>query len=100
MEKMFYQCEELKELDLSYLQTSNVIAIKEMFYGCQKLEKLDIRNFENIKCKIFDNMFELCYNLTLFVNTVKAKEIMNEIPYYVKVFNTSNRNNIYNNEDI
>ena len=36
MSYMFYWCKNLKNLDLSFFDTKNVIEAKAIFYGCKK----------------------------------------------------------------
>ena len=38
---MFYDCEELKEADLSNFNTENMERIINIFYGCGQLEKVN-----------------------------------------------------------
>ena len=38
IEKMFESCKELISLDLSFIETSNVVNMNYMFNNCEKLE--------------------------------------------------------------
>jgi surface protein len=45
MNKMFYNCNSLIELDLSKFITENVTSMKEMFCDCTSLKLLNLSNF-------------------------------------------------------
>ncbi|MCD7950140.1 MAG: DUF285 domain-containing protein, partial [Erysipelotrichaceae bacterium] len=45
MIEMFYNCQELTELDLSSFDTSNVSDMSYMFYRCRSLTELDLSSF-------------------------------------------------------
>ena len=40
--RMFYQCENIVEIDFSKFNTKNVTKMQEMFYGCSGLKSLDL----------------------------------------------------------
>lgn len=63
MENMFYYCTGLIELDISNFDTSNVTNMKNMFYRCTKLQKLDVSNFNTSKVTDMTYMFNYCENL-------------------------------------
>lgn len=63
MTDMFYRCEKLKALDLSYFDTSNVTRMGNMFYECNSLETLDLTSFNTRKVTYMGYMFEWCYAL-------------------------------------
>ena len=42
---MFQDCNELRRLDLSNFDTSNVIDMRAMFHNCYKLSYLNLYNF-------------------------------------------------------
>ena len=50
MSQMFYQCQTLKEINLSNFDTSKVTDMSYMFYSCSILENVDLSNFsvENV----------------------------------------------------
>ena len=60
MDSMFYGCSELKELDVSGFDTSNVTNMYFMFYECESLTKLDLSNFE--LNYVVPNVFGMFYN--------------------------------------
>ncbi|WP_411800639.1 BspA family leucine-rich repeat surface protein, partial [Lactococcus paracarnosus] len=49
MDKMFYDCYDLKQLDLSNFNTSNVTSIVDMFFYCVSLKSLDLSKFDTKK---------------------------------------------------
>ena len=60
MECMFYQCSNLKELDLIEWDTSKVTNMKCLFLGCENLERLNIKGFNTSSVTDFGNMFSGC----------------------------------------
>ena len=63
MQKMFYYCEELTELDLSGLQTGHVQSMKEMFFACNNLTHLDLSNLDTANVTSMEKMFNFCKRL-------------------------------------
>ena len=63
MENMFFDCRNLKNLDLRGLDTSNVRGMSYMFYGCKYLIDLDVSNFDTSNVRNMDNMFCFCTSL-------------------------------------
>jgi surface protein len=57
MSNMFFKCYELEHVDLSSFDTSNVTAMFNMFNGFQSLTELDISNFDMSKVNDIENMF-------------------------------------------
>ena len=45
MSHMFYECNSLKNFDLSNFNTKNVTDMSNMFYGCYSLTNIDLSNF-------------------------------------------------------
>ena len=45
MSYMFYYCSSLEHLNLSKLNTDNVIEMNHMFFKCTSLKSLDLSNF-------------------------------------------------------
>lgn len=61
---MFANCNNLTELNLTKLNTKEVVCMDGMFYGCDNLEKLKFgKNFNTSKVESMQEMFSLCYNL-------------------------------------
>ena len=48
---MFSGCESLKKLNLSNLNTKNVIDMSSMFKGCKSLEELNLSNLDTQNVK-------------------------------------------------
>ena len=48
---MFYECEKLKDLDLSHFNTGNVVYMSNMFANCKSLTSLDLSCFDTSKVK-------------------------------------------------
>ena len=63
MSGMFYGCSNLIDLDLSNLDTSNVTNIRYMFYGCSNLKSLDLSSFDTSNVTDMNGMFYGCSNL-------------------------------------
>jgi len=57
MTRMFYGCNQLKYIDLSNFDTSNVEDMNGMFDNCTSLEFLDISNFKVSKVNCMESMF-------------------------------------------
>lgn len=60
MSSMFASCVNLKEIDVSLLDTSNVTDMSNMFANCSKLNKLDLTNFDTSKVTTMKSMFNVC----------------------------------------
>ena len=78
---MFYNCSSLTSLDLSNFDTSNVTDMSGMFCKCSGLTNLDLSNFDTSNVTDMSNMFYGCYGLT-------SLDLSN--------FNTSNVTNMSN----
>ena len=63
MDAMFQECNELKYLDLSNFDTSNVINMGFMFNNCNKLK--EINKFITNKVTDMDTMFNSCSELEI-----------------------------------
>ena len=60
---MFYNCSNLKQLDVSNFNTSNTTAMNHMFYNCSNLKQLDLNNFNTEKVTTMEGMFANCSEL-------------------------------------
>lgn len=65
MNNLFYECSDLKELDVSGLDTRNVTDMSNMFYGCCKLKELDVSRFNTSSVEDMSGMFCCCKSLEL-----------------------------------
>ena len=61
---MFFNCQNLSSLDLSYFNTTNVTNMYTMFEGCKALTSLDLTNFNTAKVTNMSYMFYGCSALT------------------------------------
>ena len=64
MREMFDSCTNLSSLDLNNFDTSNVTNMYAMFYNCNNLTSLDLSNFDTSNVIYMDSMFEECVKLT------------------------------------
>ena len=60
MRKMFSNCGELQELDISSFNTKNVSDMSYMFFYCMSLNKIDVSKFDTSKVENMSSMFEEC----------------------------------------
>lgn len=67
MARMFFNCINLKELDLSHFNTSNVRLFAWMFKSCKNLNTLNISNFDMSNAMLKMNMFTGLSNLQTLV---------------------------------
>ena len=61
--KMFKNCENIVNIDLSSFDTKNVIDMSEMFSGCSGLENIDLSSFDTKNVTNMSNMFSGCSKL-------------------------------------
>lgn len=64
MSSMFFGCESLTELDLSDLDTGNVVNMGNMFGNCKKLQEVDLRCLNTANVTSMMGMFSFCTSLT------------------------------------
>jgi len=64
MGNMFHQCNQLVNLNLEKLITTNVTNMSYMFYYCSKLTSLDLSKFNTAKVIDMKGMFNNCRSLT------------------------------------
>ncbi len=76
--KWFYNCDGLRNVDLSKLDTSDVTDMSSMFDGCNGLTSLDLSNFDTSKVTNMSYMFEHCSGLTsLGVSNFDTSKVTN-----------------------
>ena len=63
MNRMFYNCENLKNIDLSNINTKNVDIMNNMFYQCLDLDSVDLSKVECSKVNDISSIFENCISL-------------------------------------
>ena len=61
---MFYGCSSLTSIDLSSFDTTNVASMSHMFYGCSSLTSIDLSSFETLNVGSMSQMFYGCSSLT------------------------------------
>ena len=60
---MFYNCDNIINIDLSSFQNNNITRMNSMFGKCSKLKYVDLNNVDTKKVIDMSNMFEECNNL-------------------------------------
>ena len=63
MNEAFYKCNKLEEINLTNVDTSNVTNMYRMFYDCSILTSIDVSNFDTSKVRNMRQMFQNCNNL-------------------------------------
>ena len=83
MRYMFNECSSLTSLDLSNFDTSKVTDTQQMFGFCSSLKYLDISSFKTPKLKYMTNMFAACSSLTsLDVSNFDTSQVLNMISVF------------------
>ena len=62
-EKMFYNCKQIIEIDLSNFDTSQVTNMSYMFHNCSSLISLNLANFNTSQVQNMNRMFCRCSSL-------------------------------------
>ena len=65
MQQMFGGCKKLTSINFSNFKTINVIHMNSMFSGCIALPSIDLSNFDTSHVSYMNNMFYNCASLTL-----------------------------------
>ena len=63
LDNLFYECDTLEEIDLSFLTTDDVINAAYMFYGCNNLKNIIFGDFITTNLYNISNMFSGCEKL-------------------------------------
>ena len=63
MTQMFWKCKELKNLNVSKFNTSNVTSMTYLFRECNNITNLDISSFDTSKVKEMNCLFAFCTSL-------------------------------------
>ncbi|MBQ0167783.1 MAG: BspA family leucine-rich repeat surface protein, partial [Treponema sp.] len=63
MNRMFYFCSSLVNLDLSNFDTKNVTSMESMFSNCSALESVNVSSFNTSKVENMSHMFGYCTKL-------------------------------------
>ena len=61
---MFFNCYDIKQIDLSSFDTQNVTNMSWMFYGCRNLTDINLSSFDTQNVTDMSHMFCGCNNLT------------------------------------
>ncbi|MBP7186982.1 MAG: BspA family leucine-rich repeat surface protein [Ruminococcus sp.] len=60
---MFMDYKNCETIDLSNVDTSNVVHMSGMFFGCKHLRSVDLSSFDTSKVEDMEQMFAECYRL-------------------------------------
>ena len=105
-EKMFFNMDNLTEIDLSNFHTENVISMNHMFRNCYKLSNINFGNIDTSKVKTMEYVFMGCFQLK-FIDLSKfdtsslesSREMFNFCSALISLdlsnFITTNLNNIF-----
>ena len=63
MSRMFAWCDSLSQLNIASLDTKNVTDMSSMFSGCCSLKQLDLASFDTQNVTNMSNMFSVCESL-------------------------------------
>ena len=78
MYEMFYNCTGLNSLDLNHLDTSNVTNMYEMFYNCSGLKSIEVSGLDTSNITDMRWMFYGCSELTsLNLSEWNVKKVIN-----------------------
>ena len=91
-EEMFYDCNQIIEIDCSHFNCSNVASCKSMFSHCSLLEKINFGLLDFSFCSTYESMFNNCKKLNqLDVSNFITK---NSLSFKYMFYNCSNLENI------
>ena len=78
---LFWECNNLKTLDMVHFNSSKITSANFMFYQCMSLESLYLDDFQTSKCTEMVCMFEGCQSLKSLnlysFNTSKVESMLN-----------------------
>ena len=78
MRYMFAYCYNLVSLDLSFMESTNVLDASHMFTYCENLTFIDLSSFDSKKVVNMENMFYNCSNLIYInLNNMDTRNINN-----------------------
>lgn len=96
--KMFYDCKQIKTIDLSIMDTSEVTNMQEMFRHCNAATVIDTSNFNTSAVTNMSYMFHDCYEMKSFdVSNFDTSNVTNMTNMFwvcrnCKTFNVSSFN--------
>ena len=74
---MFYGCNSLESIDLSYFNTSLVRDLREMFFNCTSLKSIDLSNFNTSLVTNIESMLDGCSSLRFIdISNFNLKKII------------------------
>lgn len=78
MNSMFYMCDTLCEINLSFLKNAEITDMSNMFYGCSSLQKIDFFSLQTDKVKDMSYIFFGCSSLEeLDLRSLKTENVIN-----------------------
>ena len=78
MNFMFQNCKNLKSVDVSNLNTKNVVYMEYMFAGCSSLKNVDVRHFNTENVEKMNSVFQGCSSLeSMDLSTWNTKKMKN-----------------------
>ncbi len=78
MEYLFYNCITLNSLDLSNINTKNIINMEYIFSNCRSLTSINLSNLNTLNDLKMNNMFNECNSLiSLDLSTFNTSNIIN-----------------------
>ena len=86
IDRMFYNCQKLKNIDLSNLNTENTVNLNNMFYQCLNLKSINMSAIKTSKVEDASNMFENCIilnniDISSFSNVnIQTNDIFKGVP--------------------
>ena len=99
---MFYNCNKIKILDLSSLNTKNITNMSYMFYNCENLSNINLSNFNTENVTDMSGLFSRCHNLQNIdlscFNTIKLTNMCNMFGCCDKLTNLNLSN--FNTENV
>ena len=73
---MFYNCNNIINIDLSLFNNNNIINMNSMFSGCSKLKFVDLYSINTENVIDMANIFEGCYNLNIIdLSAFRTKKV-------------------------
>ena len=83
---MFYDCDNIIDIDFSQFNTENVIYMNSMFAGCNWLTSIDLSSFNTENLVSMENIFSYCYS----IESVNLSSFSGEsLLYFDKMFKES-----------
>ena len=91
--KMFYNCNNLISIDLSFFDSSNITNTNYMFSRCNNLLYINLSNFDGSKIKDMSYMFSHCSNLiNIDLSSFNTKSLYNMSYMFYNCCNLSDIN--------